>query len=105
MLAKGLKNRMGWAVLVVTTVCVLGTMGTAQASRRAMGLNDMMEKAMTRQVQINGKQYSVYIDHTSKSMVVMGYVEDWDEMDRVEKYFRLRGPADYQVNCELDFGY
>ena len=90
---------------IIFTV-MLGIVGInkANASSR-INLNSAMEKGMTRnrKVEIDGKIFDVLINLNEKSITIKGYVNDWDEMDKVEKYFKHRGPSNYQLKCELDF--
>ena len=103
---KGLKKVVCFAVIAVATLSIFGT-GYAEATRRAIDLDDSMETRMvtSRKVEISGKLFDVCINQAEKTITVRGLVEDWDELDRVEDYFKHRGPSDYQVTCDLDFGY
>ena len=108
MLAQGLQKNSYWIVYILTlSLVALATIiflfGTAEASRRVVTMKEMMVRQ--RKVEINGKLFDIEVNHTRKSITVRGYVEDWDEMDRVEKYFELKSPSDYRVTCELDFAY
>ena len=103
MLTQGLKRNVCWVVIVAMALIVLGNIGTCEAARRTLDLQQKMIRQ--RQVEINGKLYNVIVNHTDSTMTIRGYVDDWDEMDKVEKYFRLRVPNNYQVISELDFGY
>lgn len=106
MLAKGLKGNVVLVVFLAAMVLTLVNAGVSEATRRALGLNDVMEKSMTtqRKVEIRNKLYDVIINHTDQTIAVKGTVEDWDEMDAVEKYFTLRSPVSYQLTFDLDLG-
>ena len=101
---KGLKKVACLAVVAVISMGILGV-GNAEATRRPSNIEVAMESGMirSRKVEVSGKLFDVCINQTSKTITVKGYVEDWDEMDRVENYFRNTGPSDYQVICQLDF--
>ena len=103
---KGLKKVVCFAVIAVAIMSVFGT-GHAEASRRMIDLDETMEMRMltSRKVEVNGKLFDVFINQAEKTISVKGFVEDWNELDRIEDYFKHRGPSDYQVTCDLDFGY
>ena len=103
MLTQGTKKNVCRVLIVVALLSVLGNIGTAEGARRIVTMREMMVRQ--RKVEINGRLFDVEIDQASKKITVRGYVEDWDEMDRVEKYFELRSPSNYQVTCQLDFAY
>jgi len=106
MSSTGLKKGSFFAIILMVTLVIVG-MGPAEASRRAINMNSAMEAGMirNRKVEVSGKLFDVCINQTSKTITVKGYVDDWDEMDKVENYFKNTGPSDYQVICELDFAY
>ena len=81
--------------------------GDAQASRRSFNLNDYMEESFTRRwtVEINGRIFDVLINQTDKSIKVRGIVQDREEKERVEQYFRLRAPSDYSINYDIKLVY
>jgi hypothetical protein len=62
-----------------------------------------MEKSFIRNrtVEINGRIFDVLINQAEKFITVRGIVEDWEEKDWVEQYFRLRAPSDYHLNYEI----
>jgi hypothetical protein len=66
-----------------------------------------MEESITRRwtVEINGRIFGVLINQTDKSITVQGIVEDWEEKDRVEQYFKLRAPSDYRIDYEITLVY
>ena len=101
---KGLKKIACLAVVAVIGMSVLGV-GNAQAYKRSLNMNFSMEANMisTRKVEVFGKLFDVCINHSSKTVTVKGYVDDWDEMDRVENYFKTKSPSNYKLICELDF--
>lgn len=103
---KGLKRVVCFVVIAVATMSVFKA-GYAEASRRMIDLDNAMETRMlsSRKVEISGKLFDVCINQAERTITVRGLVEDWDELDRVEDYFKNRGPSDYQVTCNLDFGY
>ena len=103
---KGLKKVVCIAVIAVATMSVFGV-GYAEASRRTIDLDNAMETRMltSRKVEISGKLFDVFINQAERTITVKGLVEGWDELDRVEDYFRNRGPSDYQLTCDLNFGY
>ena len=92
------------AVVAVISMSVLGV-GNAQAYKRSLNMNFSMEANMisSRRVEVSGKLFDVCINHSSRTITVKGYVEDWDEMDKVENYFKTKSPSNYQLICELDF--
>jgi len=101
---KGLKKVACLAVVAVISMGVLG-IGNAQACKRSLNMNFSMESSMisTRKVEVSGKLFDVCINHSSKTITVKGYVDDWDEMERVKNYFKTKSPSNYQLICELDF--
>jgi len=103
---KGLKKVVCFVVIAVAALSVFGA-GYAEASRRMIDLDNAMETRMlsSRKVEISGKLFDVCINQAERTITVKGLVEDWDELDSVEDYFRNRGPSDYQLTCDLDFGY
>ena len=103
---KGLKKVVCLAVAALITMGIFG-MNNAEASRKSMNLDNVVETKIvrTRKVEVGGKLFDVCINQTEKTITVKGYVNDWEEMDRVEGYFKHRAPSDYQVICQLDFGY
>ena len=56
-----------------------------------------------REVEVNGRIFDVFIDQERKTITVQGDVNDWEEKKKVEEYFRLRSPSDYQVNYDFHF--
>ena len=103
---KGLKKVVCLAVATLISMGILGV-SNAEATRRAMDLDSVVETKIvsTRKVEVGGKLFDVCINQTEKTITVKGYVNDWEEMDRVEGYFKHTGPSDYQVICQLDFEY
>lgn len=100
---KGLKKVACLAVVAVISMGIWGV-GNAQASKRSLNMNFSMEANMisTRKVEVSGKVFEVCINHSSKTITVKGYVDDWDEMERVENYFKSKSPSNYQLICQLD---
>ena len=105
MLTKGLKKGFCFVIILAITLGVLG-IGKAEASRRPLK-NEVMKAGMisNRKVEIGGKLFDICVNQTERTITIKGLVEDWDEMDRIENYFKNSGPSDYQVTCQLDFGY
>ena len=103
---KGLRKVVCLAVVTLISMSILGV-GNAEATRRAMDLDYVLETTIVskRKVEVGGRLFDVCINQTEKTITVKGYVNDWEEMDRVEGYFKHTGPSDYQVICQLDFGY
>ena len=103
MLSKGFKNGLGYVMLLIVLFNLLAV-ANAEATRRAVNMNRVMESEMTktRKVEVRGKLFDVCINQAEKTITIKGYVDDFDEMDEVEDYFKHRGPSDYQVRCELD---
>ena len=62
-----------------------------------------MEESFTRRwtVEINGRIFDVLINQTDKSIIVRGSVQDREEQDQVEQYFRLRAPSDYRIDYDI----
>ena len=103
---KGLKKVVCFAVVAVISMGILGV-SNAEATRRARDLDHVVETKIlsSRKVEVGGKLFDVCINQAEKTITVKGYVNDWEEMDKVEGYFKHRAPSDYQVICQLDFGY
>ena len=103
MLSRGFKNGLGYVMLLFILFNLLAV-ANAEATRRVVNMNRIMESEMTRtrKVEVRGKLFDVCINQVEKTITIKGYVDDFDEMDEVEDYFKHRGPSDYQVRCELD---
>ncbi|MGA1796521.1 MAG: hypothetical protein ACMUIL_11750 [bacterium] len=93
-------------ILCIEVVLFLVTAAChAEVSTEATAMDEKMEEVMRncRVVEIGGKFFNVYINQHDKIITIKGIIETWDEMDKVERYFKHRGPSDYIVNCMLDF--
>lgn len=106
MVRKGLKRGACFVVIVVVIMNVVA-ITNAEDSRRSLDMNQAMETGMisNREVEIGGKFFDICVNQARKTITIKGYVDDWDEMDQVENYFRNRGPANYQVISQLDFAH
>ncbi len=104
MLTLGLKRKSCWIIIIITGFLILVNIGTVEASKRALNLHEVMEKSMVRHrsIEINRKYFDVYINLDKKSIKVRGEVEDREEKDEVEKYFKQRNPFDCSVIYEID---
>ena len=104
----GLRRKI-FPVMIMTVILLLSLLNctNSEATRRSLSLNDFMEESFiqTRTVEINGRIFDVLINRSDKSITVRGIVEDWEEKDRVEQYFRLRAPSDFQINYEITLVY
>jgi hypothetical protein len=108
MIKMGLKRKTFIGVMIgVFILFFLLKIGISEATRRSMSLNELMEKSFvrTRKVAINGKLFDIFINNAEESITVRGEVEDWEEKDRVEQYFRLRAPSGYHVNYDIKIVY
>jgi len=106
MLSKGLEKILA-PVFLPTFIFSILVFGMAEASRRVIDLDNSLKNNIltTRQAEISGKLFDICINHAEKSITVKGFVEDWDEYDKIKDHFKYRGPADYQVTCDLYFMY
>jgi hypothetical protein len=106
MLSEGLKKDFYLFIILIIILTVFG-MRKAEGSRKYIDLNKLMEKDMIRhwKVEISGKLFNICVNRSKKTITIKGKVDDWDEMDKVENYFKHRGPSNYQVICQLDFAY
>lgn len=104
MLRLGLKRNFYWMVIIIIGLFILINIKTAEASRRAFNLHEVMEKSIVRHrsVEINGKYFDVYINLDKKSIKIWGEAEDWDEKDKVEKYFEQRNPFNCKITYVID---
>ena len=95
MLRQKIKGIICCAIIVLVTVVIFGNV---EASRRVQR-QDIMEKLLieNRKVSLYGKVFDLYIDHNEKSITIYGEVEDWDEEDKVIRYFDLRSPKNYKL--------
>lgn len=100
-----LKSRIFLAFMIAITFFFLLGIDWAMASGRSLNFRQFMERSMIsrREVEVNGRIFDVFIDQESKTITVQGNVNDWEEKKKVEEYFRLRSPSDYQVNYEFYF--
>ena len=93
-------------ILCIEAILFLVTVAChAEVSTEAAAMDEKMEEMMRnwRVVEIGGKFFNVYINQNDKIITIKGIIETWDEMDKVEHYFKHRGPSEYTVNCMLDF--
>lgn len=106
MFTKGLKNALCCVIILTAALIVIG-IGHVEASRRTLNMNNVMETRMiwSRKVEIGGKIYDICVNQAEKAITIKGLVDEWNEMDNVENYFKHRGPYDYQVICRLDIQY
>ena len=105
MLTQGLKRNVCWVVIVAMALIVLGNIGTCEAAGRALNINESIKRAVSadkRTVEIEDNILDVYVNRNEKVITVIGTVKDWEEMDKVERHFELRSPADYQVTYKVD---
>ena len=102
-----MKNRFrsNWllALMIAATCFFLLSLDSAVASRKSSNLDQFMEKSMKsrREVEIDGNVFDVFIDLAEKIITIQGNVGDWEEKEKVERYFRLRSPSDYQLNYDI----
>lgn len=103
MIKKRWKRKIFFAVMIAVVSFFILNLEGAIASQRFQNFQELMEKSLirTRKVEINGKIFDVFIDQSEKSIIIRGIVEDFEEKDTVEKYFRLRNPADYQLYYDI----
>ena len=97
------KNYLSIVILIFVILFFLLSFVTTEASLRSSNLNEVMEKSLLRfrKIEVNGNIFNVYINQSEKSITVRGEVKDWEEKDRVEKYFKLRAPSDFHVNYDI----
>ena len=92
-------------MILIFIVCIfIIDVETAKASKRNLNLHEKMEESIVRQrkVEINGKYFDVYINLDKKSIKIWGEIEDWEERDKVEKYFEQRKPFNCQITYVVD---
>jgi len=94
-----------WILCIEAILFLVTATCHAEVLTEAATMNEKMEEVMRnwRVVEIGGKCFDVYINQNDKIITIKGIIESWDEMDKVEQYFKQRGPSDYIVNCMLDF--
>lgn len=94
-----------WILCIEATLLLFTVACHAEVSTEAADMDEKMEEVMRnwRIVEIGGRFFNVYINQHDKIITIKGIIETWDEMDKVERYFKHRGPSDYIVNCMLDF--
>ena len=102
----GRKERMivGCVVILCAAMMVLGNVTISEASRRN-AISSRLENTTSRRAEFNGKFFDLHINDHEKVIIVNGKVEDWRELDKVEKHFNIVAPPEYDLICNVQIGY
>lgn len=110
MLNKELK---GIICCLIISLVMFSVFGKAEASsRRVLEDQDVMEKMIInyREIDLNGNLFTVYINQKTKTITVRGEIEvydkvDWNEVEKVKRFFKMENPGKYEFVYEFKFVY
>ena len=95
------------AILTVLILFFLLNIVISEALIKTINYNELIKKSLLRfkKVQIDDNVFDVYINQEEKSIIVHGEVEEWEEKLKVEKYFNLKTPSNFNVTYDISVIY
>lgn len=86
--------------------------GKSEASRRISNRQDVIEKSSIEHTKVNlhGNVFDLYINHIKNAITVQGEIEvydnvNWNEVEKVKRYFKIENPGNYEFSYEFKFVY
>lgn len=103
MLNKNFKQVFCFLIIFIDLLFILGV-GLGESLKKIPDLNDVMRTKMIlkQKIEISGRIFEICIDQCEKRITIKGYVDDWNEIEKIENYLKHRCPFDYQIICEID---
>jgi hypothetical protein len=96
-------KKVSLAMIIFATILFLLNFECLEASRKFTSLDKLMEESLirTQKVRVNGKIFDVFINQSEKSITIQGDVENPEEKNQIEQYFKQQSPGDYEVNYDI----